>query len=193
MDFSNLVWCALILCIEILFGITNSQISSILTELSACLTSVAGYYHFMFFCCFLFVFFCCCCLFVFFFFSSKNRVWHFLQICMYVNLYFLVKEKKKVRWQLTRNCARTLYLILQETWFWYLFALPHWGNSNKNPKQFWVTKNKQGLSYKTFWSLKFLYNSKLILMPISFGTNAIFATRPHCNIFILLVMSCQHR
>ena len=40
---------------------------------------------------------------------------------------------------------------------------------------------KQGLSYISFCPLRILYNSKVILMATSLGTNAVVVTRAHCT------------
>ena len=78
------------------------------------------------------------------------------------------------RWQLMRNYARIC--------FWYLLESPHWGDSNKYPKHMFCqeTRIKQGLSYISLCLLRILYNSKVILMATSLGTNAVVVTRLNC-------------
>ena len=59
--------------------------------------------------------------------------------------------------------------------FGYLLESPHRGDSNKYPKQMLCeeTRIKQGLSYRSFYPYRILYNSKFILMATSLGTNDI--------------------
>ena len=47
-------------------------------------------------------------------------------------------------------------------------------------------RTKQYLSYISFCPLRILYNSKFIIMAISFGTNSVVVTSVHCNTFVLL-------
>ena len=42
-------------------------------------------------------------------------------------------------------------------------------------------RTKQDLFYISICVLSFLYNSKFILMAMSWGTNAVVVTRVHCN------------
>ena len=98
-------------------------------------------------------------------------------------------------WLLSRNYARTLCLILQETCFGYLLESPQWDDSHKYTKHvfllffffffffffcfFLKIKTIQGLSYITFCSLMSL-NSKFILMAASLGKYVVVVTRVHC-------------
>ena len=56
-----------------------------------------------------------------------------------------------------------------------LLELPQCGNSNKYPKHKFCKeiRTKYDLSYILICSLSILYNSKLILMATSLGTNAV--------------------
>ena len=57
----------------------------------------------------------------------------------------------------------------------YLLVWPHSGDSNKYPKKEFSEdiRIKQCLSYISLCSLRILYNSKVILMATSSGTNAV--------------------
>ena len=66
--------------------------------------------------------------------------------------------------------------------FGYLLETPHRGDSNKYPKQkvYEDLRIKHGICCIAFCSY-ILYNSKFIIMVISFGTNAVVVTRVHCS------------
>ena len=66
--------------------------------------------------------------------------------------------------------------------FGYLLELPQRGNSNKYPKHMYYekTRKKIDLSYISIRSLRILYNSKFILMAMSFETNAVVVMKGHC-------------
>ena len=73
---------------------------------------------------------------------------------------------------------------LKNICFRYLLELPQWSNSNKYPKHMFCEeiRTKQDLSYVSVFSLCVLYNSKFILMAMSFGTNAVFGNKCcRCN------------
>ena len=62
------------------------------------------------------------------------------------------------------------------------------GNSNKYPKHMFYgeIRIKQGLSYISFCPLRILYNSKVILMATSLGTNDVVVTRVYCMSLVCL-------
>ena len=83
---------------------------------------------------------------------------------------------------INQKCKRTLYLMLQET---YVSDIC-WNRLNEmilkiSKLTFYEEiRRKKSLSYISFCSLRILYNSKFILMPTSFGTNAVVVTRVNC-------------
>ena len=96
---------------------------------------------------------------------------------------WLARKPSLKRWQLVRNYAETLlFKTSSNSCFGYLLALPHWGNSNKYPKNtvYEEIRIKHDMYCILFCSWRLLYNSKFILMAISLGINAVVVTRVHC-------------
>ena len=78
-----------------------------------------------------------------------------------------------------RNYTR---LLNEATCFGYLLESPHSEAILTNIQNIYSVRTKQGLSYRAFCPYRILYNSKVILMATSLGTNAIVVTRVHCII-----------
>ena len=94
-------------------------------------------------------------------------------------LFLLGSGKGCVLW-LWHSLDFSLTFLSSNTWFGYLLESPH---SNKYHKHMFYDeiRIKQGLSYKSFWPLRILYNSKFILMATSLGTNTVVVTRVYCT------------
>ena len=70
---------------------------------------------------------------------------------------------------------------MQEYFIQATYVLDIWGDSNKYPKHMFYEeiRIKQGFSYISFYPLRILYNSKLVLMASFLETNAVIVTRVH--------------
>ena len=68
-------------------------------------------------------------------------------------------------------------------WLGHLLDSPQRGDSNTYPNHMFYEEKriKQGLSYISFCPLRILYNSKIVIMATSLGTNVVVVTRVRCT------------